>query len=198
MRKLKIISFIGLLLTMATAWAGEDRSGGEQASQEKPYIFASQSLQITAVVEAINHETRVVTLRGPQGNTVTFTVDEKARNLDQVDVGDIVNTKYVQSISIEVMANTGVEAGEGAFTVVERAAEGDTPGVIATDTRIVTATVEAIDLESNTFKLKGPDGIVEEYMARNPENLKRAEVGDLVVITNTEAWAISVEKTVSE
>ena len=198
MRKLKIISFIGLLLTMATAWAGEDRSGGEQASQEKPYIFASQSLQITAVVEAINHETRVVTLRGPQGNTVTFTVDEKARNLDQVDVGDIVNTEYVQSISIEVMANTGVEAGEGAFTVVERAAEGDTPGVIATDTRIVTATVEAIDLESNTFKLKGPDGIVEEYMARNPENLKRAEVGDLVVITNTEAWAISVEKTVSE
>lgn len=198
MRKLKIIPFIGLLLTMATAWAGEDRSSGEQASQVKPYIFASQSMQITAVVEAINHETRVVTLRGPQGNTVTFTVDEKARNLDQVDVGDIVHTEYVQSISIEVMANTGVEAGEGAFTVVERAAEGDTPGVIATDTRIVTATVEAIDLESNTFKLKGPDGIVEEYMARNPENLKRAAVGDLVVITNTEAWAISVEKTVSE
>ena len=198
MRKLKIISFIGLLLTMATAWAGEERSGGEQASQEKPYIFASQSLQITAVVEAINHETRVVTLRGPQGNTVTFTVDEKARNLDQVDVGDIVNTEYVQSISIEVMANTGVEAGEGALTVVGRAAEGDTPGVIATDTRIVTATVEAIDLESNTFKLKGPDGTIEEYMARNPENLKRTAVGDLVVITNTEAWAISVEKTVSE
>jgi len=198
MRNLKIIGIIGLSLTMATAWAGEDRSSGEQASQVKPYIFASQSMQITAVVEAINHETRVVTLRGPQGNTVTFTVDEKARNLDQVDVGDIVNTKYVQSISIEVMANTGVEAGEGAFTVVERAAEGDTPGVIATDTRIVTATVEAIDLESNTFKLKGPDGIVEEYMARNPENLKRAAVGDLVVITNTEAWAISVEKTVSE
>lgn len=198
MRNLKIIGIIGLSLTLATAWAGEDRSNGEQASQEKPYIFASQSMQITAVVEAINHETRVVTLRGPQGNTVTFTVDEKARNLDQVDVGDIVNTEYVQSISIEVMANTGVEAGEGAFTVVERAAEGDTPGVIATDTRIVTATVEAIDLESNTFKLKGPDGTVEEYVARNPENLKRAAVGDLVVITNTEAWAISVEETVSE
>lgn len=197
MRNLKIIGIIGLSLTLATAWAGEDQSRG-QASQEKPYIFASQSMQITAVVEAINHETRVVTLRGPQGNTVTFTVDEKARNLDQVDVGDIVNTKYVQSISIEVMANTGVEAGEGAFTVVERAAEGDTPGVIATDTRIVTATVEAIDLESHTFKLKGPDGTVEEYMARNTENLKRAAVGDLVVITNTEAWAISVEKTVPE
>ena len=83
MRNLKIIGIIGLSLTLATAWAGEGQSRG-QASQEKPYIFASQSMQSTAVVEARNHETRVVTLRGPQGNTVTFTVDEKARNLDQV------------------------------------------------------------------------------------------------------------------
>jgi hypothetical protein len=34
---------------------------------------------------------------------------------------------------------------------------------------------------------------VNEYVARNPENLKRAEVGDLVIITVTEAIAMTVE-----
>ena len=42
-------------------------------------------------------------------------------------------------------------------------------------------------------RLKGPDGVVEEYTAMNPENLKRAVVGDLVIMTLTEAVAISVE-----
>ena len=48
------------------------------------------------------------------------------------------------------------------------------------------------------FKLMGPDGLVEEYTVENPEDLKKATVGDLVVITNTETMAISVEKTVAE
>ena len=62
------------------------------------------------------------------------------------------------------------------------------------DATIVVATVEEINLEMNTFKLKGPDGEVTEYVARNPENLRRSAVGDLVVITTTESVAITVEE----
>ena len=58
--------------------------------------------------------------------------------------------------------------------------------------------VEEINLEDNTFKLKGPSGEVKQYAARNPENLKKAEVGDLVVITYTDSVAITVEKTTQE
>jgi len=72
------------------------------------------------------------------------------------------------------------------------------PGMTAMDTTIVTATVEAIDIEANTFKLKWPEGIVKEYVARDPENLKKADVGDLVVVTYTEAIAVVVEETSSE
>ena len=53
--------------------------------------------------------------------------------------------------------------------------------------------LDEINIEANTFKLKGPDGSIKEYTARNPENLKRSKVGDLVVITITEALAIVVE-----
>jgi len=66
------------------------------------------------------------------------------------------------------------------------------------DALVVTATVEEINIELNTFKLKGPDGAINEYTARNPQNLKRAAVGDLVVMTVTSAVAIVVEEKAPE
>ncbi|GMR15205.1 MAG: hypothetical protein BMS9Abin30_0828 [Gammaproteobacteria bacterium] len=49
-----------------------------------------------------------------------------------------------------------------------------------------------------TFKLKGPSGVVKEFEARDPENLKKAAVGDIVVITYTEGIALNVEKATGE
>ena len=148
---------------------------------------------MNAVVEAINMETREVTLRGPQGNAVSMVVGEEARNLDQVEVGDIVSAEYVRSLSIEVLPGDGTEPGAGGLTAAARAEKGEMPAGVVMDTQVVTATVEAIDMEANTFKLKFPDGAVEQFTARDPKNLALAEVGDLVVITTTEALALRVD-----
>jgi len=188
-----IILIASLLLFTSTCWAGE-----MPAVTDKPSMSTSETIILTAMVEAINHETREVTLRGPEGNSVSFVASEEARNLGQVQVGDIVMAEYVQSMSIEVFANDGVEPGAGALAAAGRSEEGAMPGMAAIDTVVVTATVEEINIEANTFKLKGPSGEIKEYEARNPENLKKAEVGDLVVITYTEAVAITVEKTTAE
>ena len=58
----------------------------------------------------------------------------------------------------------------------------------------MTATVEAIDSKVPSVTLKGPEGKVVEVKIRNRENLENVKVGDQVVITYTEALAISVEK----
>ena len=190
----KVLSLLAALVLFATpCWAEEAAS-----ATDKPSMSTSQTVILTAVVEAINHETREVTLRGPEGNTVSFVASEDARNLGQVEVGDIVMAEYVQSMSIKVFANEGYEPGAGELTVAGRSEEGAMPALTAIDALVVTATVEEINLEANTFKLKGPSGEIKEYEARNPENLKKAAVGDLVVITYTEAIAISVEKTSGE
>jgi hypothetical protein len=180
---------VAALLAAATLATAAD----EPAMSEKPFLYVSQSANITALVEAINHETREVTLRGPQGNAVSFVASDEARNLGQVSVGDIVSAEYVESLSIEVMANEGLEPDAGELSAMARTEKGEMPGFAVMDAQVVTATVEEINLEANTFKLKGPDGEINEYVARNPENLRRADVGDLVVITVTEAIAISVE-----
>ena len=189
----KYAGILALFLSITIAQAGE-----EPAEQVKISIFTSQSAQITAVVEAIDHETREVKLRGSEGNAVVITASEEARNLAQVKVGDIVSAEVIQSMRIEVFANDGMEPGRGEIAALGRTAEGEMPGAVAIDTQIITATVEEINIEANTFKLKGPDGTVNEFVARNPENLKKASVGDLVVITYTEAMAISVEAAPTE
>lgn len=190
----KTLALLAALLLLATpCWSDESAP-----VVEKPSLHTSQTVTLTAVVEAINHETREVTLRGPEGNTASFVVSEEARNLDQVSVGDTVMAVYQQTLSIEVFANDGSEPGTGELTAAGRSEKGEMPGMAAVDAQVITATVEEINLEDNTFKLKGPDGEVTEYVARDPENLKKAEVGDLVVITYTQAVALSVEKTTEE
>lgn len=188
-----LILMIALVLVSSPCWSDEHATAAE-----KPSLFTSQTAVLSAVVEAINHETREVTLRGPEGNTATFVVNEEAQNLDQVNVGDVVITEYEQTMSIEVLANDGSEASAGALSAEARPEKGESPGLTAIDAVVVTATVEEINLENNTFKLKGPAGEIREYEARNPENLKKADVGDLVVITFTDAVAITVEKSSQE
>ena len=159
-------------------------------SSDKPSFSATQTAQMTTVVSAINHETREITLTGPQGNSRTITADPEQKGLDQIHVGDIVNVEYLQNVSIDVMANDGMEPAVGAMEAVGRSGEGEAPGAMVVDTQVVTATVHAIDIEANTFKLQWPTGEIREYVAQDPENLKKADVGDLVVISTTEALAI--------
>ena len=179
---------------VSTAWADHHENG----MMDKPSFYASQSMMVSAVVEAINHETRVVTVRKPDGESITFTASTDARNLDQVAVGDMLIAEYMETVSIEVMENEGFEPDIIEASAMARTEKGQMPGIAAMDATVVIATVEEINLEKNTFKLKGPDGEVDEYVARNPENLKRSAVGDLVVITITEAIALTVEEQMAE
>jgi len=188
MTNIKFAYIVTLLIAATTGWAGD-----EDAAVMKPSFSASQSMTVTAVIEAINHETRVVTVRKPDGEAITFTASDEARNLDQVDVGDTLIAEYEETVSVVVMENDGMAADAAEASAISRAEEGGMPGVAAMDATVVTATVEEINLEKNTFKLKGPDGKVSEYVARNPNNLKLAAVGDLVVISVTKAVAITVE-----
>jgi len=193
MKNIKFMSVLALLLTATFVQAGE-----EATEMERPSMFASQSMTVSAVVTAIDHETRVVTVRKPDGEEITFTASEEARNLPQVSVGDVLMAEFVETVSIEVMANEGYEPEAVGAAAMARAKEGEMPGVAMMDAQITTATVEEINIEANTFKLKEIDGSVNEYVARNPQNLKRAKVGDLVVITVTETLAITVEKQAAE
>jgi hypothetical protein len=101
-------------------------------------------------------------------------------------------------MSIEVFANDGMEPGAGVMAASGINKEGETPAGMEMITTVTTATVEEINIEANTFKLKWPGGEIQEYVAQDPENLKKAAVGDLVVTSYTEAIALSLVEVPAE
>jgi Cu/Ag efflux protein CusF len=147
----------------------------------------------TATVKAIDLKTRMVTLKRADGSLIKFRAGDEVRNLPQVKVGDEVTVTYYESLAYEVKkpgdAVPGASVAEGA----ERAKLGEKPGASGARITTVTATIAAIDKAAGTVTLKGPEGDLTTIKARDPQNLNRVSVGDLVQITYTEAVGISVE-----
>lgn len=164
------------------------------SSEEKPFIVQTKDASVSARVVSIDHATRDVVLELENGEQRAFTVGEAARNLDQVAVGDLVTLTFFENITIEVIDGKGVEAGGATLAAAARAEVGEAPGGAMARTDIEVFMVEAIDLEMNTFVLKNAEGQTKEFTAQNPDNLKRAAVGDAVVISITNAVAVDVTK----
>ena len=193
---IRIITALCLMFSAATALANP--AAAEAPAMEKPSISTTQMIMLNATVVAIDHETRMVTLEGPLGEQRTLEVAEQAHRLGEVAVGDVLMVEIAQQMTIDVVAVEGAEPAHGAIAAVATAPESERPGIAATATEIVTALVHEINLEDNTFKLDwGEDGIA-EYVARDPENLKLAEVGDMVIVTYTEAMAVQLQDVPSE
>jgi hypothetical protein len=190
MKKALILAAVFVLvLSLAVAGAQEKKAAG---TAERPKVVKERAAVMTATVEAIDLEKRLVTLKGPKGETRTIKVGEEARNLPQVKVGDLVTVKFYESMAIEVM-KPGTAAGAGQSSAIVRAKPGEMPGGMATRTAQVTATVTAIDKKKGTLTLKGPEGNLVTAKAEDPKNLDKVKVGDDLLITITEALAISVE-----
>ena len=159
-----------------------------------PVVQASAAITATAKVVKINQKTRMVTLRGPDGKDTSFRVSDDVKNLPQVKKGDDVNVTYYESVAVRVMqpgeAVRGVAVAEG----VETAEPGQKPSGIGARETTITAKITAIDKAASTVTLKGPQGKLQTVKVKDPSNLDKVAVGDMIQITITEALAVSVEK----
>jgi Cu/Ag efflux protein CusF len=146
-----------------------------------------------ATITNIDQQHRAVTLQPEKGDQFVLDVPDTVRNFDQLRVGDQVAISYTEAVAWEVKpageAKPGIKSEEG----VTRAKPGEKPGGTARRSTTVTTTITGIDLDKGTVTLTGPGGRSETIKARDPENLKKAKVGDLVEITYSEALAISVK-----
>jgi hypothetical protein len=179
-------------LAFAISATGAEKKAAKAG--EKPTIEESTLVTVTATVEAIDQKTRMVTLKGPQGNMVTFKAGEQIKNLAQVKVGDTVLAKYYESVVVEVRKPGEAKPGVTTQEAVTRAKPGETPKGLAVSQMTVTTTIAAIDKKAPSVTLKGADGKSTTVKVRNPKNLENVKVGDQVVITYTEALALSLEK----
>jgi hypothetical protein len=186
----KVQSFVIAAAVLLGA-AGLARAG--EAPAPKPAAVEVKMVSVKATVQAIDTANRTVTLKGPR-RTVTLKVGPEAKNFDQVKVGDQVEVDFVDSVAIFVRKPEGAPSAQEA-DVVQVAARGKKPAVLAVSTRQLTATVVRINYKGRTVDLKGPDGVtVRLPVDKSVQGFQDVKKGDQVVVRHTEAVAIEVRK----
>lgn len=153
-------------------------------------------VQVSATVEAISHELRIVTLKGPAGNVFTVNASEAVERINEIEVGDSVNVAYLTSVAFEVREPTQEELAEPLVVLdeVARAPEDMLPGGGEITVVRAVCTIEGLDRQTRTAKLLGPLGNYREVGGVDPENMTLLSIGQTVVVTYTEAVAITLEK----
>ncbi len=172
---------------------------GALAAEEKSAPMARQEavlITITASVEAIDPATREVTLKGPLGNEVTFTVDQRVKRLDEVKVGDLVQADYYVSVAAELRKPTAEEQ-KNPIVILDAAGKappGTSPAAGGLRRFKVVTTIEGLDRPTQTITVKGPRGNYFTARVADPKRLTQVRIGENIVVTYTEALAISLEK----
>ena len=186
------------LLLGAGAMAQEKKAGSSSSAVKSPTkakteVKRENVVTLTGMVEAVDLAKRVVTIKGSKGRTVELKVGEEAKNLDQVKVGDKVVAKYYESIAFR-MKKPGEAEGVTAEQAVGAAKPGEVPAAVIANQVTVTATIEDISPKKTYVTLKGQEGKTFDVKVKDPKNLQKVKVGDQVIITYTEAFAIALDK----
>jgi len=198
----------GVLTMLSAAWLAVLGGGTAVAQDPKPAqdtkpaaitvledtspVMYGRSAKIKARVEAVDLDAREITLKGPKGRLITLRVQERVRNLPQVQVGDEVIVRYLESVGLQLRK---AEADDPvAFEETVASAEpGKKPASGAARQFTIAAYVEAANPKDKTLTLKRPDGNLVDLYVRDPNVLESLTAGDNIVATYTEAAAVSIE-----
>jgi len=168
------------------------QSAGAVVAKEPGKVAMAEAVRLSATVQAIDKDKRLVTLKRADGSTFAITAGPEVRNFDQIKVGDQVVARYVESLSLELKKASGgirerVEREGGAV-----AKPGEKPGMAVGRQVTVVADVVAVNKAKQTIRLRGVEHTI-DLKVRDPNQFKLVKVGDQVEATFIEAVALSVE-----
>jgi hypothetical protein len=181
MRKILTLSLVAALVAVAALPA--------VAADKAPEPKKVTSVQtITAAITAIDAAKRLITLKGPKGESVTFEASEDVKRFNELKVGDNVTIKYTESLVARIakpgeMSSAAVTGGRS---------EGAKPGAVARGEATIVVTLMNIDMETPSVTFKTAEGEVRSRHVKDKKNLEGFKVGDKVAVTYTESLAIDV------
>ncbi|WP_131671244.1 hypothetical protein [Pseudomonas parakoreensis] len=156
-------------------------------------IEADQVTTKVLAVDAANHQ---VVLEGAEGRQVHVQLSDKAKNLANLKVGDLVKLEVQRSVA----AYLDTDVDKGLPGTVERSGElrkapgSENPGGEAYRQIQVQLKITKIDLKNNQVTLENPQGQSKTLDVKKPEiqvKLKDLKVGQSVVVTYTDVLKVT-------
>ena len=190
MRQLLLIA--GAVAAIAAGPAFAQSGAAAVVKSEPGRVTVAETVRVTATVEAIDKVKRLVTLKGPEGNSFVVQASPELKRFDQIKVGDVVVAQYIEALTLQLKKGGGqvrerIEREDAAVTP-----PGAAPGAVAGRQVTVIADVIAVDAAKQSVRLQGPKRVV-DLKVRDPQQFKAIKVGDQIEGTFTEAVAIALE-----
>jgi hypothetical protein len=184
-----LLSVAGALFAMITL------SACESSSPPRPMQTIEDTVEASATVESVDVLNRLMTIKTEAGDLVTLEVGPEVQNLVQVRQGDRVVVRYREAIGARI-SNDAAGQPVSIDVDTDRARLGQRPSARASATTNVPVTINSVDTRSNLVTFSGPDGLVRSITVATPEGrdfIRQLKKGDTVVLSFTEALAVSVE-----
>ena len=71
-------------------------------AKEPGKVAMAEAVRVSATVQAIDKDKRLVTLKRRDGSTFVVTAGPEVKNFDQIKTGDEVVLRYVEALSLEL------------------------------------------------------------------------------------------------
>ena len=180
-------------ITLATVLSAT--SFGAMAA-DIPLSATVEADQVTTKVLAVDAANHQVVLEGAEGRQVHVQLSDKAKNLANLQVGDLVKVEVQRSVA----AYLDTDVDKGLPGTVERSGElrkapgSENPGGEAYRQIQVQLKITKIDLKNNQVTLQNPQGQSKTLDVKKPEiqaKLKDLKVGQSVVVTYTDVLKVT-------
>jgi hypothetical protein len=193
MKRLLLAALAAAATTIALAQQAEAPKAMEIKAVGEGKAAGVRMLEVRAVVVGLNKAERSIDLKRSDGRVVTLQVGDEVKNFDQIQLGDNVVARFMQSLTLELK-----KGGKGIMSRTDSkdavaAQPGERPGMAAGRQVHVIANVVEVNKKKMTVTLKGPRGNYVDLHLQDPKQIARVKKGDQVEALFTEAVAVTVE-----
>jgi predicted RNA-binding protein len=161
-----------------------------------PLSATIEADQVTTKVVSVDPANHQVVLEGAEGRQVHVQLTDKAKNLANLKVGDLVKVQVQRSVAAYL--DTDVDKGLPGTTErtgeLRKAPGTDNPGGEAFRQVQVQLKITKIDLKNNQVTLENPSGQSKTLDVKKPEiqaKLKNLKVGQSVIVTYTDILKVT-------
>jgi len=177
--------------TFGRRWEDEAKQPAESKMISRN---VSTTRNFTGTITDIDYPEREVTLKDAQGQEQTFSVSKDVQRFSEAKVGDKVSIDYYYGFNAEVRKPTEEEQKNPlvVLSATGRAGPDETPAGASMRQIRAVVTIAALDREDQTITVKGPRGKYYVAQVADPSRFDQVNIGDTIVMTFTEAQAVSL------
>ncbi|MFB1485609.1 MULTISPECIES: hypothetical protein [unclassified Thiocapsa] len=147
-----------------------------------PVTGAEVTSEISGIVEIVNVERRMLTIKTPDGRFHVIHAPEQAGRLDEIKIGNRLTITETEAVLVDLIKGPDEAAvGTTQETVVDRESGAKPAGTI-TDTMTLYGRIAAVDKANRRVSVQGAQETV-DFTVNDPALLDEVAVGDGVVAT---------------